>query len=278
MRKVLITGSEGFLGTHLQETLATCQNTDVWTLDIEDADRDKHFSTPAENFNRYSDFDVIYHLAAITSTRTCEEKQNLAWKVNVESTRNIVGQLGPSQTIVFSSSSHVYDDDLNAPKTEDDLPSPINYYGLTKLISEQLIRHYAKDRNFSHYIYRVFSIYGPHQPNGFLFSDVINKAQTQDKVRVRDGETKISPVFVGDVIETMINQQLPQDTYNICSECRKIKEVYQLICEGMDTTCTSTNTKKDGKYRCGSNSKISQYRQNWTSLEKGIEKTLPNNS
>lgn len=87
----------------------------------------------------------VIHCAAFTSVKGCEEDKSRAWKTNVEGTRNIVAVLDSFQIdkfvyigspCIFSGETGEYD--------ELSIPDPKNYYGLTKLIAEWVIRQKIK--------------------------------------------------------------------------------------------------------------------------------------
>ncbi|MHA1594291.1 dTDP-4-dehydrorhamnose reductase [Candidatus Bathyarchaeota archaeon] len=100
--------------------------------------------------------DVIIHAAAYTDVDGCERNKVKAWKVNVEATRSIVRAARVVKAyLIYVSTDYVFDGERGLYR-EDDVPNPINYYGLTKLLGEELVR--SSDLLYT--IIRPSAIYG----------------------------------------------------------------------------------------------------------------------
>jgi len=268
--KVLVTGSRGFIGQKLVERLNS-EKVEVWTLDTSGEGKN-HIREDVAKFQGYHKFDIIYHLAAISNPRKCEEKKSKAWMVNVNGTKNILDQITEDQKIVFTSSAHVYGKNTYHNKEESSHRNPDNFYGLTKKVSEDLIRYICEEEEIDYTIFRLFNVYGPNQPKGFLVPDVEKKVKEQDQVAVIDSEAKISPIFIEDVLD-VLSSDLPNGTYNVCNECLKISEIYEAICSKYDAVSKLDPDGVGGaSVLCGDNSKISLYKDNWVEFEEGIEK------
>jgi dTDP-4-dehydrorhamnose reductase len=84
--------------------------------------------------------DVIIHTAAIGDVDKCEVERELAWEVNVEATLVFAKEASKLNAyLLYLSTDYVFDGERGLYK-ENDIPSPVNYYGLTKLIAENIIR------------------------------------------------------------------------------------------------------------------------------------------
>ena len=97
----------------------------------------------------------IIHLAALASIPACEEDKSLAWKVNVESTRNLVKQAKKAwiEKFLYLQSACIFSWE-DAPYDENSIPNPKHYYGFTKLTAEEIIKSY-NDENFTTLIART---------------------------------------------------------------------------------------------------------------------------
>lgn len=85
--------------------------------------------------------DELIHCAALTSIRQCEEDKELAYRINVEGTRNLVraaSKCNPNCIFVYVSTASVFYGDRGYC-TEFDIPYPKNFYNLTKLLGELVV-------------------------------------------------------------------------------------------------------------------------------------------
>jgi len=100
--------------------------------------------------------EVIVHVAAYTDVDGCEVNKSYAWRVNVEATRSIVRAARVVKSfLIYVSTDYVFDGEKGMYR-ESDVPNPINYYGLTKLISEEIV----KSSDLLYTIVRPSAIYG----------------------------------------------------------------------------------------------------------------------
>ena len=99
--------------------------------------------------------DVVVHAATLTDVDKCELNKDLAWKINVEGTKNIVQASNLAGSfLIYISTDYVFNGEKGR-YTEADVPDPINYYGLTKLKAEEQVKTQAE-----YFIARPSVIYG----------------------------------------------------------------------------------------------------------------------
>jgi dTDP-4-dehydrorhamnose reductase len=139
--RLLLTGADGMLGTALTAALAADPVTRGWRVrgvsvtdfDIADADAvHRH----VEAFRP----DVVVHTAAHAIVDDCERDVPLALRVNVAGVMNVVDACRRTGARLVSLSSDYVFDGVSPPPggyRENDLPNPLNVYGLTKLAGER---------------------------------------------------------------------------------------------------------------------------------------------
>jgi dTDP-4-dehydrorhamnose reductase len=99
--------------------------------------------------------DVVVHAATLTDVDKCELNKALAWKVNVEGTKNIVeAAKATGSFFIYISTDYVFGGETGRYK-ETDAPNPINYYGVTKLKAEEIVKTQKK-----YFIARPSVMYG----------------------------------------------------------------------------------------------------------------------
>ncbi len=162
MRTILVTGASGLLGNSLigsirKDTLALPVH---YTRQLHNAS----VRLDLTDFSEVSSFlgkrrpDVVVHTAAMTNVDRCETDQSLAWRTNVEGTRNVATQCNRIKAkMVYISTDYVF----NGAKgyyREGDVTAPVNYYGSTKLEGEKAVQSICAD----YLILRTSVLYGWH--------------------------------------------------------------------------------------------------------------------
>lgn len=83
---------------------------------------------------------AVVHAAALTNVDRCESEKELAWKVNVKGTESVATASEKHQAfLVYVSTDYVFDGEKGMYE-ENEKPTPINYYGFTKLKGEESVR------------------------------------------------------------------------------------------------------------------------------------------
>ena len=154
--KVLVTGAAGMLGSSMVPTLISKEHTvkatdinmigdEIDHLDVRDSD---------EMLRVASDFSpsILLHLAAETDLETCETRVDYAYEENFVGTQNAcVASRTLDIPLVYVSTAGVFDGTKDEPYTEFDAPNPINVYGHSKLMGEEIVRQTVPN----HYIVRA---------------------------------------------------------------------------------------------------------------------------
>ena len=136
--KVLITGGSGALGKSLKKVFKDAICTTHAEMDV----------TNSHSVNKvilkYKP-NTLIHAAALVGIRECEENREKAWFTNVEGTQNIVNalkKLNNNCYLIYMSTACVFAGESKKFYAEDDIPSPKNYYSITKLCGEIVTRQY----------------------------------------------------------------------------------------------------------------------------------------
>ena len=190
--KLLITGASGLYGSKLAK-MAIAENYEVYSCDIQELNVYGNFvkvdisdkGLVEEAFKKAKP-DVVVHAATLTDVDKCEVNKDLAWKINVDGTKYIVEAAKKHQAFfVYISTDYVFSGNKGNYK-ETDVPDPINYYGLTKLKAEELVKNSLDN----YCIARSSVIYGSTPAAGkvnFVLW-VIDKLEKGERVKIVDDQ------------------------------------------------------------------------------------------
>jgi len=137
--KILITGGTGRLGNACKKILPNAQYPTRLELDLQKPE------TIINYFNTHA-INVIIHLAAMTGIVDCENNKAKAFDINVNGTRRLIETAAKSGNIkhfILVSTACVFPgSDPEAMEDEDSIPNPKNYYSVTKLLQEEIVKSY----------------------------------------------------------------------------------------------------------------------------------------
>ncbi len=226
MKKVVVTGGAGFIGSHLAEELA---RRDYQTVILDDLSTGKmeniqgllkkgnvEFTqgsvTDLELLNRiFTDATYIFHLAAIPSVPRSIENPQASHEVNVNGTFNVLlaARENSVSKVIYASSSSVYGDTPTLPKKEDMIPRPLSPYAATKLAGEYYCQVFHEAYKLPTVCLRYFNVYGPRQDPDSQYAAVIPKfikrvSEGNPPIIFDDGEQTRDFTFIKDAVEANI--------------------------------------------------------------------------
>ena len=211
MKRILITGANGFLGQHLCMYLNNAGLNIIATGKGENRLVDKSIAylpleltdRPAvEMFIEKLQPDAIIHTAAMSKPDECENNKELCTDINVNATKHLLE--ASSGHFIYLSTDFIFGE--NGPHSEADNPAPLNFYGESKLQSEQLVQ---QSKHATAIVRPVF-IYGQSLPGmrpTFLHW-VKNNLEQNKPIKVVSDQWR-TPTYVQDIckgIEAIISK------------------------------------------------------------------------
>lgn len=226
-RKILVTGSRGFVGRHLCKRLEadgmSVQTTDI---NLSKAHKLPYQYSPVDitQMERLhcieKDIDIVVHLAAKTSVPISCIKPHETYFVNIVGTLNLLEwarQKNVSNFIYVS--TYVYGQPKYLPVDETHQVNPHSPYQRSKLIAEQLCRNYYSDFGINVVTLRPFYIYGPNSRPEYFIPSILNQIVESGTVLLSGKQTSRDFLFVNDfvdLVETILtNFPKGYNVYNV---------------------------------------------------------------
>lgn len=225
MKKYVVTGGAGFIGSALVRRLISIGDGRVTVIDnlltgyarnLDEVRREIEFcEADIRNFDDVAkavrDADTVFHEAAIPSVPRSIQDPVPSHDVNINGTFNVLRAAAESgvRRVVYAASSSAYGDTDELPKVETMLPRPKSPYAMQKLAGEHYCAVFAGCFGIETVALRYFNVYGPRQDPSSPYSGVLSVfckciLSRSSPTIFGDGETSRDFTFVEDVVDLNI--------------------------------------------------------------------------
>tara|TARA_B110000003_G_C16533027_1_gene489697 strand:- start:184 stop:1041 length:858 start_codon:yes stop_codon:yes gene_type:complete len=206
MKKVLVTGGAGFIGTNLIKNLIK-KEFEVVSLDdystgsiSNEINGAKYLKMDIEDIAEIKEkkFDICFHLAAQSRVQPSFEDPEESVRVNVLGTTRVLEWAKKNSVkVIYAGSSSKHHDPSDSP------------YAMTKYLGEEICKLYKKVFYVDVEIARFYNVYGPFEPLDEKFGNVIGiwQVKAQRKLPlpiVGDGEQRRDFTHVFDIIDGIV--------------------------------------------------------------------------
>ncbi|MBE3093542.1 MAG: NAD-dependent epimerase/dehydratase family protein [Actinobacteria bacterium] len=256
MKKILITGGAGFIGYHLSKILSEDTKNEVNIIDdFSQGKNDEFFKEliKKDNVNFYkmdltdldtyskidTEYDQIYHLAAIVGVRRVEENPDLTLRVNALSTIYLleyIKKMRNKPKLLFSSSCENYAGSIkvcnvkvptpeNVPLCIEDINNPRWSYAVSKILGECACINYSKKFGFGSVVVRYHNIYGPRMGTHHVIPELIFRIiKRKNPFPIYGGKQYRTFCYIDDAVKMTINvmNNSKDNLYNIGSDSNEI--------------------------------------------------------
>ena len=219
MRKVVVTGGAGFIGSNLVDELIN-NGLEVIVIDNLSTGKKENLNTGATFFQHdlsciniddlvdiFESVDVVFHLAALARVQPSIEDPLPYHEANVTATLNILyaSTKANVKRVVYSASSSCYGNATKVPQNEKDETNPLSPYGLQKYIGEQYCRMFTEVYKLDTVSLRYFNVYGERMSlsGAYCLVTGIFARQMQNNQSLtitNDGNQRRDFTYVGDVV------------------------------------------------------------------------------
>jgi len=244
-KTVLVTGSAGFIGSHLCERLLKEYSgirivgiddlNDYYDVSLKEYRNEKLLKYPnyiflkgdiadkkflEEIFLKY-DFDLAVNLAAQAGVRYSLENPDVYISTNLLGFFNLLEMIRnhPVEHFLYASSSSVYGGNTKVPfSTEDKTDHPVSLYAATKKADELMAYTYTHLFGMKTTGLRFFTVYGPAGRPDMAYFSFTQKLLKGDKIRIFNyGNCQRDFTYIDDIVEGIVRimEKGPKEDYNL---------------------------------------------------------------
>ena len=269
MKKVLITGNSGYIGSHLSKMLA--DSYEVYGLDINlpqtDCLKDWYNIDIRKLFTIDQEFDAVIHLAALVNVGESEQIPIQYYITNLNGTMNVLNKI-KTKNFIFASTGAAQDCG--------------SAYGISKRAAEDVVREYCTVHNPKDYtIFRFYNVIGsdgfaPTNPDGLMYN--LMKAPTTGEFTIfgtdygtSDGTCVRDYVHVNEICDALSSaiekpsNQIECLGHGVGHSVREIVEMFKKV-NNVDFTI-NTGPRRKGDLAVSVLDNVSPYMKELYSLE-----------
>jgi len=221
MERILITGSEGNIGSVLVPYLAS-ESRSILRVDVVHKYDRNYIMSDVTNlgdlFKLYDEFSphIVIHMAAKVSRISSEKSPCLTVDTNISGLHNIIQLcLRNKAKLIYFSTSEVYGN-VHNPLSETADCKPNNIYGLTKYLGENIVEYYVINYRLKAVTLRPFMIYNENQIHGedkAFINRLVYSLMNKEKIRVHKDSNR-SWLNISDAVK-LIEKSFYVDEYSI---------------------------------------------------------------
>ncbi len=218
MKRILITGGNGYLGSKLALALKEKGH------EVEIFDAPKDIRNKAEIEEAVKGKDIVYHLAAVANLSWTDAHPEETFDINANGTKNVADACAANKAVLnFTSTCCIYGEPFEIPSTEDGLINPTDCYAASKAAGEWIVKAWNFSKGLTYNILRLGTVYGPGIGNQFRTDTAIPifllKAIKGEKLPILGTGKEIrNYIYIDDLIEALVmiaESQIENETINI---------------------------------------------------------------
>lgn len=240
MSEILITGSNGFIGSNIRNSSFFKDAYFVTRSDGNLSELDSWKALPRA--------DTIIHLATSWPKNYQFIEDFYISEKNI--TSGLIEYAKKNNSKIIFTSTYLYGSRPKIPTSEDCCVDPVTDYASAKYLSENMLLKSSKANNLKVSILRVFNLYGRYQTEDFLISSIINGIENEQGIKLFKKHIKRDYLFIEDFIELLqmiIEKDNESGIFNVGSGVNYSgDDIYKIISEilGKKTNIEYIDDKK----------------------------------
>jgi len=207
--KILVTGSNGFIGSKLVQQLIQLGH------DVIELNRTKGDISDKQTWARLPPVNIVIHLAALTFVPDSWNHPTAFMQTNLQGTICALEYCRKYDAKLVFMSSYMYGKPEFLPIPESAKLVAFNPYALSKKMAEEACYFYADYFNVKITILRPFNVYGPDQKGEFLIPSIIRQALDGKVIEVKVLEPKRDYIYINDVINCIIKAMYLSENFTV---------------------------------------------------------------
>jgi nucleoside-diphosphate-sugar epimerase len=220
MKKGIIIGGNGYIGSQLQKT-----------LDYDIIDYGWYESKRCLSHSPF-DYETIILLAGHSSIWMCENDPSGSWANNIDYFKKIVNNLKENQTLIYASSASVYGSTDSIVSEDYALARPKTHYDLQKNILDLItLNEITHGKNIIGLRFGTVNGISPHTRVDLMINSMVFDAVTKNIINMANPNKKRALLFIDDLCRgiKLASDKKVSGVYNLSSVNISVEEVAQLV-------------------------------------------------
>jgi len=249
MKKILVTGGSGYIGSKLILAL------EKKGYEVENFDKPRDILNKKEIEEAIKGKDIVYHLAALAELSYTDVHPEETYDVNIEGANNICKAcVKHNVTLDFISTCCIYGNPLEYPSIEDSLINPSDTYAMSKASGEYLVKMWGLSRGLKYNLLRIGTVYGQsikkEMRSDMCIQIFLDAASKKEPIEITsDGKQARNFIHIDDLVRglsAVIEKEVIGETINIAGKEKiSINDIANLALELGATDMKYTPKRKD---------------------------------
>lgn len=241
MDKVIVTGSDGFIGKILVASLRELK------FEVIEISRKSGDITDELLWKGLPKSDVVIHLAGASNIPESWLKPSKFVNVNVGGTIKVLEYCASHNARIIFAGTYIYGIPKELPVKESHQKNPNNPYAFSKYLAEESCKFYSDHMDVKVTILRFFNIYGAGQGENFLIPSIIGQIKQDNGIILNDLEPKRDYLYVHDAVSAIIKSIPLRKGFSVINigsgVSYSVKKVVEVIQKKMDTSLSIAENK-----------------------------------
>lgn len=272
MKKILVIGSAGYVGSRLRQVLSPVYEVDgvdcCWYNHDTASRRIDYHELTKQDLEAY---DVVVLLAGNSSVATCIGPIDSPWLNNVTNFADLLNKLDPKQTLIYASSASVYGNSLPGERHNEKIKlfMPVNNYDITKYTLDlQAQLAIEQGRSIIGLRFGTVNGWAPNLRADVMINAMYWTAVNYRKINITNGHINRALLGIEDLCRAVMQciEHPMAGIYNLASFNTTVREIAKSVSDKLDVPVVDHGVKPGG-YDFGLDTSLFEQTYNFTFTE-----------